>query len=167
MKCVLLCRAVDGCEYVIHTASPFPPKNPRNPDEVIKPAVEGTMLVLKTCRDVKTVKRVVLTSSIASIIGIQRYTFLVWMCLNLFLVNILGNLTKTSEYNENDFTDPSQLSLTNDTYIISKSKAEKAAWEFVQGISLGRESVYFSWKLISMKNAFNLRVLWVNFWQRD
>jgi hypothetical protein len=35
--------AIDGCDYVIHVASPFPNNIPKNPDTVIKPAVEGTL----------------------------------------------------------------------------------------------------------------------------
>ena len=53
--------------YVIHVASPFPLTNPKNEDEVIKPAVEGTLNVLTACVKAHTVKRVVLTSSCAAI----------------------------------------------------------------------------------------------------
>ena len=63
-------RAVKDCTYVIHVASPFPAENPRDEMEVIGPAVEGTKNVLEACAKTKGgVKRVVLTSSCASIYG--------------------------------------------------------------------------------------------------
>lgn len=62
-------RAVKDCTYVIHTASPFPSTPPPNPDDVLKPAVDGSKNVLKACSEAGTVKRVVLTSSVAAIHG--------------------------------------------------------------------------------------------------
>lgn len=38
---------VKDCKYVLHVASPFPHKEPRNPEEVIQPAVDGTLVVMK------------------------------------------------------------------------------------------------------------------------
>ena len=62
--------AIEGCELVIHTASPFVIKGFTDPNEaLIRPAVEGTENVLKSCNEVETVRRVVLTSSVASIYG--------------------------------------------------------------------------------------------------
>lgn len=62
--------AIEGCELVIHTASPFVIKGFSDPNEaLIRPAVEGTENVLKSCNEVETVRRVVLTSSVASIYG--------------------------------------------------------------------------------------------------
>lgn len=60
-------KAVQGCDYILHTASPFPLAAPKNDDELIKPAVEGTLNVLNACINEKTVKRVVVTSSVLSI----------------------------------------------------------------------------------------------------
>ena len=65
-------KAIEGCEYVIHTASPFPNKNPKNEDEVVKPALEGTKAVLEACRK-HQVKRLVLTSSIVAIADYDKY----------------------------------------------------------------------------------------------
>ena len=59
-------EAVAGCEYVLHVASPFPPNVPRHEDELIVPAREGALRVLRASRDAG-VKRVVLTSSFAAI----------------------------------------------------------------------------------------------------
>jgi nucleoside-diphosphate-sugar epimerase len=57
---------IEGCDYVLHVASPFPPKQPKNPDDLILPAREGTLRVLRTALD-HDVKRIVVTSSIAAI----------------------------------------------------------------------------------------------------
>ncbi len=61
-------RAVSGCDYVLHVASPFPPVQPKDPDELIVPAREGTLRVLEASLDAG-VQRVVVTSSIAAITG--------------------------------------------------------------------------------------------------
>src|SRR5262249_41853297 len=55
-------EAVAGCDYVIHVASPMPLAAPKNEDEVIIPARDGVLRVLKAARDAK-VRRVVLTST--------------------------------------------------------------------------------------------------------
>ena len=60
-------QAVDGCQYVIHVASPFAMANPANDDEYLKPAIDGTLSVLKAARKHR-VERVVLTSSTAAIL---------------------------------------------------------------------------------------------------
>ena len=59
-------QAVAGCDYVLHVASPFPPSVPKHEDELIVPAREGALRVLRAARDAG-VKRVVLTSSFAAI----------------------------------------------------------------------------------------------------
>ena len=62
--------AVLGCNEVYHTASPFPISPPKDENELIKPAVEGTTFVLTACAETfGNVKRVVLTSSTASVSG--------------------------------------------------------------------------------------------------
>lgn len=58
--------AAEGCQYILHVASPFPPQPPRHEDDIIKPAREGTLRVLNAAVGAN-VKRVVLTSSIAAI----------------------------------------------------------------------------------------------------
>jgi nucleoside-diphosphate-sugar epimerase len=59
-------EAVAGCDYVLHVASPFPPNIPKHEDELIVPAREGALRVLRASREAG-VKRVVLTSSFAAI----------------------------------------------------------------------------------------------------
>merc|ERR1719464_265425 len=57
-------KACEGSTYVVHTASPFLPQLPE--EELVKPAVEGTLAVMKACSQHK-VKRCVITSSVAAI----------------------------------------------------------------------------------------------------
>lgn len=102
-------EAVGGCDYVLHVASPFPPKQPDDPDELIVPAREGTMRVLGAALDAG-VKRVVVTSSVASIGASPRDSD--------------GPLT------EDDWTDPSHSAVT--PYAQSKTIAERAAWNLVK-----------------------------------
>jgi nucleoside-diphosphate-sugar epimerase len=55
--------AIAGSTYVVHTASPFPMANPKTEDEVIKPAVDGTLFVCRACTANK-VKKLVITASL-------------------------------------------------------------------------------------------------------
>src|SRR6202044_1506983 len=59
-------QAIAGCDYVLHVASPFPETLPKHENELIVPAREGALRVLRASRDAG-VKRVVLTSSFAAI----------------------------------------------------------------------------------------------------
>src|ERR1700733_16260929 len=59
-------EAAAGCDYVLHVASPYPSTVPRDENELIMPAREGALRVLRAARDAG-VKRVVLTSSFAAI----------------------------------------------------------------------------------------------------
>jgi nucleoside-diphosphate-sugar epimerase len=59
-------KAIEGQDYVVHTASPFPLIVPKDENVLIKPAVEGTLAVLRAAHKHK-VKRVVITSSTASV----------------------------------------------------------------------------------------------------
>jgi dihydroflavonol-4-reductase len=67
--------AVQGCDYVLHVASPFPPAQLKDPDELIVPAREGTLRVLKASLDAG-VERVVVTSSVAAISGGHKQSVL-------------------------------------------------------------------------------------------
>src|SRR5947207_2132910 len=59
-------EAVAGCRYVLHVASPFPPVQPKDPDELIVPAREGALRVLRAALEAG-VERTVMTSSVAAI----------------------------------------------------------------------------------------------------
>ena len=100
--------AVAGCTYVLHVASPFPGTEPKDDNELIRPAREGALRVLKAARDAR-VKRVVLTSSFAAI----GY----------------GPEELTRPYTEEDWTDPT---LDVSAYVKSKTLAERAAWDFIE-----------------------------------
>jgi nucleoside-diphosphate-sugar epimerase len=101
-------QAVTGCEYVLHVASPIPVAVPKNEDELIVPAREGALRVLRAARDAR-VKRVVMTSSFAAI----GY----------------GLKPQTAPFDENSWTDVNGYGAT--PYIKSKTIAERAAWDFV------------------------------------
>jgi dihydroflavonol-4-reductase len=101
--------AVRGCDYVLHVASPFPPKQPKDPDELIVPAREGTLRVLRSGLDAG-VKRVVVTSSVAAI--------------------RLPDGSEPRPLDERDWTDPDSPGLT--PYLRSKTIAERAAWDLVR-----------------------------------
>ena len=58
--------AMQGCDYLLHMASPFITYEPKNEDDLIRPAKEGTLRALKFAKDAG-VKKVVLTSSVAAI----------------------------------------------------------------------------------------------------
>ena len=102
-------EAVAGCEYVLHVASPLPATQPKDPDELIVPARDGTLRVLRASLDAG-VKRVVMTSSVAAIRGTPRRGE--------------GPLT------EEDWSDPNDSNLT--PYSRSKTAAEQAAWALVR-----------------------------------
>lgn len=101
-------EAVAGCDYVLHLASPFPAGTPADENEIIRPAREGALRVLKASRDAG-VKRVVLTSSFAAV----GY----------------GHKEQKDPFTEKDWTDLNSSHLS--AYIRSKTIAEKAAWDFV------------------------------------
>lgn len=101
--------AVTGCDYVQHVASPFPLQQPRDENELIRPAVDGTLRVLRAARDAG-VKRVVLTSSYAAI----GY----------------GHGKGEKVFTEADWTDVDGPGVQ--AYQKSKTLAERAAWDFIE-----------------------------------
>lgn len=101
-------EAAADCDYVQHVASPFPISQPKDEQELIRPAVDGTLRVLRAARDAG-VKRVVLTSSFAAI----GY----------------GHGQRATAYTEEDWTDVNGPSVQ--PYMKSKTLAERAAWNFI------------------------------------
>lgn len=101
-------QAVAGCEYVLHVASPLPRSVPKNEDELIVPAREGTLRVLRAARDAG-VKRVVVTSSFAAV----GYGF----------------KQREAPYSEKDWANPDGDDVL--PYTKSKIFAERAAWDFM------------------------------------
>ena len=105
-------QAMQDCELVIHTASPFFLTGVKNPqEELIKPAREGVTNVLGSANKISSVKRVVLTSSIAAIFG----------------DNADIKLTSAGIFTEKDWNTTSNLE--HQPYAYSKTLAEKEAWD--------------------------------------
>jgi len=104
-------EAMEGCELVYHTASPFftDVKDPQK--ELIDPALKGTENVLNTVNEVDSVKRVVLTSSCAAIYTDAKDC----------------QMAPDNTLNESIWN--STASLKNQPYSYSKTLAEKRAWE--------------------------------------
>ncbi len=109
-------EAVTGCDYVQHVASPFPLKVPKDENELIVPAREGALRVLRASRHAG-VKRVVLTSSFAAIgygLGVPSIPF-----------------------DETSWTNVIGEGVT--PYVKSKTLAEGAAWDFIAKEGSGLE----------------------------
>lgn len=100
--------AMAGASALVHTASPFPMIQPRDENDLIRPALEGTVRALKAASEAG-IERVVLTSSVASVVY---------------------GTTKASAYDESDWTNTDHPK--NTAYINSKTLAERAAWAFVE-----------------------------------
>src|SRR4051794_40105888 len=103
-------EAVAGCEYVLHVASPFPLAQPKHEDELIVPARDGALRVLRAAREAG-VRRVVLTSSFAAV----GY----------------GHGHPDTVYDETSWTEVDGPGVS--AYAKSKTVAERAAWDFVEG----------------------------------
>ena len=100
-------EAMNGCEYVLHVASPISLED-QDEDYFVKPAVAGVKRALSYAKK-HSVKKVVLTSSVAA---------------------IFHGMELKEYYDENDWSDPENPSI--DHYSKSKTLAERAAWDFVE-----------------------------------
>ena len=108
-------EAMEGCTIVFHTASPFinSVKDPQK--DLIDPALIGTKNVLEIVDEVPEVKRVVLTSSCAAIIGDARD-----------VLNMPGKIATEAIWNETS-------NIKHQAYSYSKTIAEKEAWKINKG----------------------------------
>ena len=100
--------AVEGCDTVFHVASPFVFTVANPVDDLVAPAVEGTLNVLRSCLASPTVERVVLTSSIAAIVGFAD-----------------GGVIAEDDWN-------TYSGIDNNPYYYAKTQAEQAAWRFME-----------------------------------
>jgi len=100
-------KAMEGCDYVLHVASPFVTSQPKDENDLIKPAVEGTQRALKAAKKAG-IKRVVLTSS---------------------MVAMMGDASGTIEINQDSWTNVNAKHIS--AYLKSKTLAEKSAWDFI------------------------------------
>ncbi|MEM7520273.1 MAG: aldehyde reductase [Pseudomonadota bacterium] len=111
--------ALAGCGALLHTASPFPLNQPKDPEETIRPAVDGTLRALKAAKSAG-IARVVLTSSTVS-------------------VSYGWDGAESRKSTEDDWTNPDAPNLT--PYAVSKTLAEKAAWSFADEKNLRMTAV--------------------------
>jgi dihydroflavonol-4-reductase len=102
-------EAMKDVEYVLHVASPFPLYEPKHEDELIIPAVQGTLRVLRAAHTAN-VKRVVQVSSTAAISA--------------------GHNGENRTFTEDDW---SKIENNIGAYSKSKTLAERAAWDFING----------------------------------
>jgi nucleoside-diphosphate-sugar epimerase len=102
-------EAARGCEYVLHVASPFPPAQPKDPDELIVPARDGTLRVLRAGLGAGA-RRIVVTSSVAAVGG--------------------STDVSSSPLTEADWTDLDNPKLS--PYVRSKTTAERAGWDLAR-----------------------------------
>lgn len=107
---------MEGATYVIHPASPTPTLNFKNEAEMIRPAVDGVLRVLKAARD-NHVKRVVLTSAYGAIFA--------------------GHKNRNRPYTENDWSNLNSKKIH--PYQKSKTLSERAAWDFIKKEGNGLE----------------------------
>jgi nucleoside-diphosphate-sugar epimerase len=124
-------NAMDGCELVFHTASPFKFQGVKDPQkELIDPALEGVRNVLLTVEETPSVRRVVLTSSAAAIYGDARE---IEDQPNRMFTEHVWNLSS---------------SIDHQPYSYSKTVAEREAWNMA-----GQQ---MRWDLVVMNPAFVL-----------
>ena len=108
-------EAAKGCKYIFHIASPFPIKVSRNREVLLPVAVDGTIRVLNAGLNAG-VEQIIKTSSIVAMFR-------------------KPNRTNPYTFGENDWTDENWTEGVND-YFLSKTKAEKAAWELMESKGL-------------------------------
>jgi len=101
-------EAAKSCRYVMHVASPYPIRQPSRAEVVVTPARDGTLRVLAAAR-AAGVERVVLTSSVAAIAAARP---------------------DKTDFNESDWSDAASPQIR--AYDLSKTLAERAAWEDVK-----------------------------------
>ena len=108
-------EAAQGCKYIFHIASPFPMKVSSNRESLLPVAVDGTLRVLNAGLNA-SVEQIIKTSSIVAMFR-------------------KPNRTNPYTFGENDWTDENWTEGVND-YFLSKTKAEKAAWELMESKGL-------------------------------
>ena len=121
--------SMEGCDTVIHTASPFFIKGLKDAQkQLIDPALQGTRNVLNSVNATNSVQRVVLTSSVAAIMGD-----------NVDALEKANNTMDESDWN-------SSSSLSHQPYSYSKTVAEREAWKIAEAQD--------RWDLVVINPAF-------------
>lgn len=126
--------AFTGCEGVCHVASPVALVSKNPVEELIEPAVDGTLSVLRSADRAGTVRRVALTSSTAAVVGWEAPS---------------GHYTE-ADWNETSVAERSP-------YLLAKTQAERAAWEFVKDRELELVSILPSFVFGPVMTAAHLR----------
>ena len=108
-------EAAMGCKYIMHIASPFPMKVSNDRNILLPVAVDGTLRVLNAGLNAG-VEQIIITSSIVAMFRKQ-------------------NRSNPYSFGENDWTDENWVKGVND-YFLSKTKAERSAWEFMESKAL-------------------------------
>lgn len=103
-----------GCDAVIHTASPFPSRPPKSPDELVETAEKGTERVMRAAH-MAGVSRIIITSSVAAIM-------------------MRADLDANASYDETHWSDPDHRRA--DAYSLSKLRAEQKAWQLSEELGL-------------------------------
>jgi len=113
-------EALQGVDTVAHTASPFHFNAPDPEKDMLQPAIQGTLSILRSAAKVPTVKRVVVTSSFASVLDMDKQP-------------AIGKVYSHADWNPADY-ETAKNSKDNPAYLYCASKvlAEKAAWDFVE-----------------------------------
>ncbi len=101
-------EACAGCSGVLHVASPLPSRNPKNDDDLVRPARDGALRVLKAARNA-AVRRVMMTSSTAAV--------------------AYGHGGRSQPFTEADWSNPGDRT-DSSAYERSKMIAERAAWDW-------------------------------------
>ncbi len=102
-------EAVAGCRHLLHVASPYPIKQPRRADDLVRTAREGTLRVLRAAT-AGGVQRVVLTSSVVAVASARP---------------------DKTDFDESDWSDAASPNIR--PYDLSKTLAERAAWDYAAG----------------------------------
>ena len=108
-------KAIEDCKYVMHIASPFPMKVSNDREKLLPVAVDGTLRVLKSSIK-NNVEQIIVTSSIVAMFR-------------------KPNRSNPYTFGENDWTDENWIEGVSD-YFLSKTKAERTAWEFMESKGL-------------------------------
>ncbi|XP_019057376.1 PREDICTED: tetraketide alpha-pyrone reductase 1-like isoform X2 [Tarenaya hassleriana] len=104
-------EAIMGCEGVFHTASPVLSHSSDPQAELLKPAIEGTLNVLRSCKKNPSLRRVVLTSSSST-------------------ARIRDDFDPNTPLDESSWTDVELCQRLQMWYALSKTLSEQAAWKF-------------------------------------
>ena len=110
-------KAIEGCKYILHTASPFPSELPKKESELIEPAMKGTMNVIQGAKECGNVEHIVITSSTAAIVSLFKDF-------------------KNDFHTEEDWANCDVKGFP--PYEKSKTMAERAVWQFYK--SQGEEN---------------------------